>query len=56
MSGRAAGAQKLLQLQQIESDFSRLVPQDPVALYELTNFLAGREPILITRKPSTAAE
>jgi serine/threonine protein kinase len=56
MSGRAEGAQKLLQLQQIESDFSRLVPQDPVALYELTSFLAGREPILITRKPSTAAE
>jgi tetratricopeptide (TPR) repeat protein len=55
-SGGAGGAQNLVQLQQIESDFFRLVPQDPIALYELTSFLAGREPILITRKPSTDAE
>jgi serine/threonine protein kinase len=53
MTGGKEGAQNLARLQQIESDFSRMVPKDPVELYELTNFLAGREPILSTRKAVT---
>ena len=53
MTGGMAGAQNLARLQQIESNFLKMVPKDPVELYELTNFLAGREPILTTRKPAT---
>ena len=53
MTGGMAGAQNLARLQQIESNFLKMVPKDPVELYELTNFLAGREPILTTRKPAS---
>ena len=53
LKGGQSGAENLSRLPQIESDFSRMVPKDPVELYELTNFLAGREPFLTTRKPAT---
>jgi hypothetical protein len=38
-------------VQQIKETFPQKVPKDPVEQYQLACFLAGREPILITRQP-----
>jgi serine/threonine protein kinase len=53
MKGGQAGVQNLARVQQIESTLLGNLPKDPVKLYELTNFLAGREPFLTTRKSTT---
>jgi hypothetical protein len=52
LGGGSPDAEKMDRFQQIESKFWQMVPQDPVKLYELACFLGGREPILVTRKPS----
>jgi hypothetical protein len=49
-------AENLKRVQQIQDEFSRLVPNDPAELYQLACFLSGREPILISRKADGDAQ
>jgi serine/threonine protein kinase len=55
-----AGAQKSMEhlnrVQQIQNVFTQKLPKEPVALYELACFLAGREPMLITRNPGNVQD
>jgi serine/threonine protein kinase len=50
LSGPVSGAENLDRAEQIKQGFLRKLPTAPVELYELACFLAGREPILTTRR------
>jgi hypothetical protein len=56
MGGGQKSAENLKRTQQIEHEFTQKIPKEPVELYELACFLAGREPMLITRKVDSEAK